>query len=548
MSTTVKEVEILTTLEQDPHVSFFPWESDVQDIAAGMAKSLHPLGLLSAVLTDEQWALYPGNAVPDQQGQIQIVPKYAPPAYMDINNQMSSVDLYVAKATNDKLQLWIDSSEALKRALLKSLGRVVRQIIKPKQIRFQSMSIFEIMVQVRKRYGTMEKSTKSNLEERMMTLLPTADGIDTHISNLQEMFDVSETAGFPVTANRQVEIFRETVCAHPMIVKVLENFDFDFPNSKLVTYEHITAYLILHLPNVKHAQMTATRATANLVNANAYSVLTAESQRLKAENEQLKRKQKDGKNRQKRGKKGKPNEGKPNEQKNKDPKHTNRQARTANEPVANMKYCHGHGYQHSHTSAECKLLAGDKKKYNAEMKRAKGPNHPPGGSTKVNGQHPQTLAANMVTQIDHQHDTDDNEYWEPHGTNDTFDETAVFLANVLRESPDGSYDTAKVTALMTENDSLLFDETGQRDRTAIIPTSAVPRLPLGENLGAPRRVGTVIASAVVSPDPTTSQILLLCPTQAPPAATLTGARSGDSRQCSPPWFSSIEPGGWQGRG
>ncbi len=26
---------------------------------------------------------------------------------IDINNQMSSVDLYVAKATNDKLQLWI---------------------------------------------------------------------------------------------------------------------------------------------------------------------------------------------------------------------------------------------------------------------------------------------------------------------------------------------------------------------------------------------------------------------------------------------------------
>lgn len=163
MSTTVKKVEILTTLEQDPHVSFFSWESDVQDIAAGMAKSLHPLGLLSAVLTDEQWALYPGNAVPDQQGQIQIVPKYAPPAYMEINNQMSSVDLYVAKATNDKLQLWIDSSEALKRALLKSLGRVVRQIIKPKMI--------QIMDQVRKRYGTMEKNTKSSLEERMLTLL-----------------------------------------------------------------------------------------------------------------------------------------------------------------------------------------------------------------------------------------------------------------------------------------------------------------------------------------------------------------------------------------
>ena len=56
MTASVKTVEILTTLEEDPHVNFFPWEMDVHDTAASMAKSLHPNGLLSAVLTDEQWA------------------------------------------------------------------------------------------------------------------------------------------------------------------------------------------------------------------------------------------------------------------------------------------------------------------------------------------------------------------------------------------------------------------------------------------------------------------------------------------------------------
>ena len=81
---TAKNVEILTTLEEDPHVTFFPWEIDVQDIAAGMAKSIHPLGLLSEVLTDEQWAAYPGNAVPDQNGQIQIAVRHTPPAYVEI--------------------------------------------------------------------------------------------------------------------------------------------------------------------------------------------------------------------------------------------------------------------------------------------------------------------------------------------------------------------------------------------------------------------------------------------------------------------------------
>ncbi len=42
---------------------------------------------------------------------------------------MTSVELYVAKSNNDKLQLWIDTGEALKRAVIKSLGRVVRQVV-----------------------------------------------------------------------------------------------------------------------------------------------------------------------------------------------------------------------------------------------------------------------------------------------------------------------------------------------------------------------------------------------------------------------------------
>ena len=83
------------------------------------------------------------------------------------------------------------------------------------------LTVAEIMALVRRRYGKMEKDTKNQLKERMLTLLKTADGIDTHISNLQDMFDVSETAGFPVAADRQVEIFRETVSAHPLIVKIL---------------------------------------------------------------------------------------------------------------------------------------------------------------------------------------------------------------------------------------------------------------------------------------------------------------------------------------
>jgi hypothetical protein len=251
MTTAVKNVEILTTLDEDPHVTFFAWESDVQDVASGMAKSIHPLGLLSHILTDEQWAAYPGNTI-IVNGQPQIEPRFIPKAYVDINDTMSNAELYVAKAINDRSQLWIDSAETLKRAVIKSLGRVVRQIVRAPKVRFQRMTVADILAKVRLRYGRVQRDTKSSLREKMLTMLPTADKLDTHISDLQDMFEVSETAGFPIDEDTKLDIFRETVCGHPLIVKVLEKFDFEFPDSKACTYTQICEYLILHLPNLKH--------------------------------------------------------------------------------------------------------------------------------------------------------------------------------------------------------------------------------------------------------------------------------------------------------
>ncbi len=244
MTISTKNVEILTILAEAPHVSFFPWQLDVYDVASGMAKSIHPNGLLSAILTDEEWASYPGNTTTDNQGNAQIALRYQVPVYVDINNTMSSVELYVAKASNDRLQVWIDAEESLKRAVIQSLGKTVRQVIRDSRTRFQRMSIAEILVRVTARYGTIQKDTKASLKEKMMTMLQTTDGLDTtHISDLRELFDIRATAGFPIDKDRKVDIFRETVCAHHLIVKVLESFDIDFPNGKLVTYNQIAAYL-----------------------------------------------------------------------------------------------------------------------------------------------------------------------------------------------------------------------------------------------------------------------------------------------------------------
>ena len=456
---------------------------DIQDISAGMVKSLHKNGLLSAILTDAQWALYPGNTTMDANGQAQIAVKFTPPVYVDIHDGMTSVELYVANASNVKLQLWIDSLEALKRAVIKSLGKVVRQIVRDPRIRFQQLSVAEIMARVRARYGRMQKDTKLNLKERMLTMLQTADGLDTHISNLTDMFEVSEIAGFPINDTDKVDMFRETVSGHPIIVKVFETFDFEFPDPTLTTYEQLTAYLVVHLPNLRHAQLAATRANANLVAATAYTTLEAKAQRLKAEVEKLKRKRTPAANKTTNKNK------KQNEKQNRH-KQKGQHKDETDTPTADLKYCHGHGYQKSHTSAECKLLAADKSKFTPEMQRATGPHKPPGGSQKVNGQFvsgkPKAVIANMVHQVHPPANVDarneDNDDINSDCDDESFDETAVFLAGLLQESVSSpfEYDTETATAMMM-NDLFLLNDTTTGSSRRVLSSREVPRPSLDAN-------------------------------------------------------------------
>ncbi len=100
---TKPSVEILTTLEEDPAVNFFPWQKDVRTQASSLCKHITPTGLLSILLTDQQWAEFPSNTTMNQQGQPVLAQRFAPPAHVDINDGMTSVALYVAKASNDQL-------------------------------------------------------------------------------------------------------------------------------------------------------------------------------------------------------------------------------------------------------------------------------------------------------------------------------------------------------------------------------------------------------------------------------------------------------------
>ena len=49
-------------------------------------------------------------------------------------------------------------------------------------------------------------------------------------------------------------------------------------------------------------------------------------------------------------------------------------------------YCYCHGTQYSHTSAECKVMEADKKRFTSAMCNATNSQSPPGGSVKKPGE------------------------------------------------------------------------------------------------------------------------------------------------------------------
>jgi hypothetical protein len=55
-------------------------------------------------------------------------------------------------------------------------------------------------------------------------------------------------------------------------------------------------------------------------------------------------------------------------------------------------YCFAHGYQNSHTSQQCKVMANQPANFTAEQRKATGPHSPAGGSTSVRGRDPKVTA------------------------------------------------------------------------------------------------------------------------------------------------------------
>ncbi len=82
---------IKQTLDIDPEINFIHWELNVQDVASTTGRTIAGAqGLLGLVLNAAQWNAHALNTSFNDEGLQAIAPRYAAPAYVKLDANMTS--------------------------------------------------------------------------------------------------------------------------------------------------------------------------------------------------------------------------------------------------------------------------------------------------------------------------------------------------------------------------------------------------------------------------------------------------------------------------
>jgi hypothetical protein len=383
--------DIGVSLEQDPELLYWTWKVFAESSAANMATIVHPTGLLSVMLTDQEWNAYAANRTTSPHGTVTIAARPLAPIHEPIVAGMSTDAISVAKYNNERHLIWHDAVTALKKSVIRSLGPTLAGTIGPPPDGFKLKSLQDIVTDVRTKFGVVDQVALNRMAEILTSPLDHVANLNKHLATLRRHILMQTAAGYSIEEYRQVRIFRKSVGSHHQISQCLADYDRLNPDPLLHTYASVTAYVVTHLPNIRAAAELASSIPGRALSATAgsSSYETAKShkdmtmQELQCAYSVLEYKHSTLQKRQKRtGGKG-----------NKNGKRTKKDTDTPPRAEDCTHYCHAHGYQSSHTSAQCKVMASQTSNFSADMRRATNPNNPPGGSKLIRGRDPTVLGS-----------------------------------------------------------------------------------------------------------------------------------------------------------
>jgi len=94
-------LSIKQTLDTDPEINFINWELNVQDVASTSGRTIAgDQGLLGLVLNTAQWESHALNISVNDKGHQVIAQRYAAPAYVELDVNMSATEITITKARN----------------------------------------------------------------------------------------------------------------------------------------------------------------------------------------------------------------------------------------------------------------------------------------------------------------------------------------------------------------------------------------------------------------------------------------------------------------
>jgi hypothetical protein len=403
---------IACSLEIEPELSFFTWKVQVQNLASSKATIVDTSGLLTLVLDDGEWNAHSANQLVGIGGAVIIAPRPVEPAHVPITAGMTNAQISVAKYTNDRHLIWHEARTSLKNEIIRSLGPTLASTIGPPPTGFTTITVPQIVAAVKGFYGTIDQLALNRMEDILAAPLDSVSNLDKHLANMRQHMLMQTTAGYPIEEHRKGRIFRKSVLGHHIITGIIADFDHENLDPLLHTYDLITAYVKKHLPNLRAAADMATSSgralsvmdvAAQRDSASAGGSRTAKDMghaELLCAFSVLEQKHKNLQQNQKRASKRNKDRGN-----GKDNKRT--KTPPSNAPITAedcTSYCHAHGHQSSHDSPQCKVMANQTQNFTPEMRKATGPNNPPGGSRLVRGREPTVVGqANMMTSF-----TDDN--------------------------------------------------------------------------------------------------------------------------------------------
>jgi hypothetical protein len=273
------------------------------------------------------------------------------------------------------------AEQSLKRAMMDSLGLAIRHIIAPPPLCFQNMMPIDIIDAVRAHYGRTTTRTVRRLDEILAEKLDNVRNFKTHAAKMQNAFSIGTASGIPMDEITRTKLLRTSIRGHHVMDKLVEGYDHDYPDFLQQTFYGLCDYLNTHLPNAESREAD-TKAhglsvqnkgrneddillSMNAEQITAYLAATNDAKKWKSKlNKQLKR------------------------SKRQQSSTTTSSDDDSEQPAKRPRvehYCYCHGTQYSHTSAECKVMQADRKRFTSAMRNAPNSQSPPGGSDRKPG-------------------------------------------------------------------------------------------------------------------------------------------------------------------